>query len=204
MRLVGIPDVLTLAGLVVAVGVYLLQRAVERRRDIDAARSLLDAVVSGIRPWGDLYFATHYDHEAAKERGKQDHAAVMGGDYIQVLRVPAAPLEALLSSPAVGGLIVRDTVQLASVALWHIGVFNQLVRQQTDFNTECLPEILDKRLDADRRKTLAQTAASISYMLHMNGIGDGEWYSDLLAQLDSNRDALTIRQGASLRRLARR
>jgi hypothetical protein len=192
---VSLADILTLVGLLVAVVLYGAQQVSGQLRDRDAAIALLVAVHDGIKPWGDLYFGDPYDEAAAVKRASQDYSQIASGNYAQVFYVPTEPLAALIASPAAGGLIGRDTVEAASVALWRIDVFNQLVRQQTDFNTNHLAEIRDDDLPAERREVLGRAAFSISTMLHRNGIGDALWYSEMMSALEANRADLEHRRG---------
>lgn len=187
-------DALALLGLALAVLLYEAQRIVERRREIGAAIQLLDAVSKGIQPWGDLYFGGGgYDEDGAKEHARTDYQQVMEKHYNLVFRVPAEPLVALIGSPAAGGLIGETTIQLANATLWQIGVFNQLVQQQTDFLANHLAEISDETLPRARREALANAAGSISSMLHRNGIGDAVWYVAFMEQLRANRMELARR-----------
>jgi hypothetical protein len=89
---------------------------------------------------------------------------------------------------------------MANIALWQIGVFNQLVRQQSDFNALYLPEIGDSETSAEWRAALAKAAGSISYMLHRNGIGEGEWYAILLGAIEENREVLVEHRGRRWKR----
>jgi hypothetical protein len=89
---------------------------------------------------------------------------------------------------------------VASVALWQLGIFNQLVRQQTDYNALHLAEIRDDELPLARREALSKAAYSISRMLHKNGVGDAAWYWALIDQLTTNRRELQKRTRPRLRR----
>jgi hypothetical protein len=75
-------------------------------------------------------------------------------------------------------------------ALYQIGVFNQLVRQQTDFIAQHLHEIADGSLSTYRRRVLASAARSQSRMLHGVGIGNaggaGGWFRYLTDEIDEN------------------
>lgn len=170
---------------------YKRERSNEKRRDLDAAVSVLRAVRDGIRPWGELYFSKGYDDESARERAQKDHDWIMRDkSYGEVFHVPSDPLVALLSHPAAGGLIERETVEAASVALWQIGIFNQLVRQKSDFNARHLAEMRDSDLPPERRRALADAAFSQSAMLHAKGVGDGAWYANLMHRLEDNIEGL--------------
>lgn len=195
-------DVLTLTGLGLAVLLYVAQRWVERARVVDSAIAVLNAVHDGIRPWGDLYFGGPYDDEAVKRRARVDYEAVMKKGYNQVFQVPSEPLVALISHPSAGGLIGKKTIERASVSLWQMGLFNQLVRQQTEFYARFLPEISDENLASDRREALANAAGSISHMLH-GRIGDASWYAEMVAALEENRNALATRRSRRIAKLIR-
>jgi hypothetical protein len=172
--------VLVPVGFVLTWLLYRRERASEKRRDVDAALSVLRAVRDGTRPWGDLYFCTGYDGATTKTRAQEDYDTIMNDmSYGEVFRVPADPLVTLLSHPAAGGLIRKETVEAASVALWQIGIFNQLVRQKSDFNGRHLAEIRGSQLAPERRKALADAAFSQSAMLHRSGVGDAAWWASL-------------------------
>jgi hypothetical protein len=187
-------DALTLLGLAIAVLLFQAQREQERRRALDAAFDLLSAVRDGILPWGELYFRGGYDEETARQRAQRDFDYVMTCGYGQVFHVPTEPLAALIASPAAGGLIGKATVEAANVALWQLGVFNQLVRQQTDFNASHLAEIRDGTLPQTRRQAIADAAYSLSGMLHAQGIGDASWYAALMRELEANMRELADRR----------
>jgi hypothetical protein len=85
------------------------------------------------------------------------------------------------------------------VALWQLGVFNQLVQQQTAFYGAHMAEINDENLSQSDRLALAKAATAQAYMLHGRGIGnaganDG-WYRRLTNQVEKN--------ASDLRRAAR-
>jgi hypothetical protein len=190
---VSLGDALVLLGIAVAVLLYALERAASQRRDLDAALSLLLAVRDGM-PWGDLYFGDGYDDAQAIRRAEQDYDLVREGAYGEIFEVPAAPLEALVTNPATGDYIERSTVHAVNVALWQIGVFNQFVRQKTDFNTRHLVEILDEELPEPQRLALARAARSQSQMLHSHGVGINPWYANLKRELSANIEVLKHRR----------
>lgn len=187
-------DVLILLSLALTWLVYWLGRAASTGRDLGTALALLRAVQSGM-PWGALYFGSGYDAKAVDDRARQEYETVLHGSYGQVFHVPTEPLAALVANPAAGGLVRRATVEAASVALWQLGVFNQLVRQQTDFNARHLAELYDDGLPPQRRETLAKAASAHSRMLHANGIGDAHWYQTLMRELATNIDLLNAQLG---------
>jgi hypothetical protein len=57
----------------------------------------------------------------------------MEGGVDQVFVVPTEPLAKLATTAPQNGLIDVATVAVANFALWRVHVFNQLVRQLTDF-----------------------------------------------------------------------
>jgi hypothetical protein len=111
-------------------------------RRTDAAYGTLRAVhygmVQGLTPgqaigWGQVYFANDYSHVQALERARETWDVVMEGGVDQVFVVPTEPLAKLATSAPQDGLIDVATVAVANFALWRVHVFNQLVRQLTDF-----------------------------------------------------------------------
>jgi hypothetical protein len=184
-KLVLAGDILIFLGFGVTGIVYWLQSAATARRDVAAALAVLLAVKDGM-PWGDSYFAQSYVGEDVDNRARQDFMTVQSGNYAQIFHVPTEPLTTLVANPAAGDLIPRETMEAVNVALWQIGVFNQLVDKQTDFNARHLAEIRDDSLPPERREALANAAYSLSHMLHGSGIGDGEWYATLKRELDAN------------------
>lgn len=101
---------------------------------------------------------------------------------------------------------------VANHALSRIHVFNQLVWQLTTFNARHAGEILSDNTDSERRKELASTAASLSMLLHREGIGEASlqgqngqwgWYGALVATLDANKRLLESKRGFSLWRQLR-
>jgi hypothetical protein len=136
------------------------------------------------------------DREVAEARPDATHS-----DPIRLHR-PGGDVDAG-GLPAVGGLgkrlrrpiarepnVPRGTIDAASRALWQIGIFNQLVRQKSDFNGRHLAEIRDNGLPSKRRRALADAAFSQSAMLHRNGVGNATWWADLKRQLQTNIEAL--------------
>ena len=178
---------LVIAGFVVAVGLYRLQLAADRKRDIDAARSVLVAVQEGIRVWAEDYFKEGWaDPARAASRANGEYLLVMKRQWGFVYGVPTDALTALLGNPAAGRWISEQTVAAVGLAVWHIRRFNQFVRQQTDFMGHNLVDIYDPNLPAPRREALARAAEGQSLVLHFHGIGDTSWYRDLKDQLAKN------------------
>jgi len=198
-------DVLVLVGLLVTWVVYRKARDDAAQRDREAALGSLLGVWATMTestspagtppsdrehgaptPWGELYFGGGYTEESARARAQQDYDAISKRSYAQVFEVPTEPLAALVASPFAGTLIGNETIEAAQVALWQIGVFNQLVRQQTDLNSRHLAEIADPELPESRRHAVAQGAWWVSFMLHASAIGDARWYARLKGELAQN------------------
>jgi hypothetical protein len=144
---------------------------------------LLEGVKSATEAWGDAFFEHGYNEQSAKERAEIDFNLVQNHRFGQVYRPPTAPLTALIEHPAG---VREQTMKAASDALYWLGVFNQYVQQQTDFNTLHLAEFIDKKLPGERRSVLAEAARAQSLLLHGQGIGDAGWYGKLKAELDMN------------------
>ena len=188
--------VLPWVGLATAVLIYRMQRAASRRRDVHAAFTLLLGVKYGMTEgWGTWFFSNVWLGEDLQKRAQQDCDAILEKHYAQVFPVPTQTVAAVLTSPSAGDLMNAQMIEAANLALYRIGVFNQLVAQQTDFNTRHLPEIRDDTLLPERRKALAMAAFSISHMLHGTGIGNanapGCWYRDLTDAVEQNVSALS-------------
>lgn len=168
---------------------YRLDQAAAEDHDVEAARALLCAVRDGT-PWGNEYFQHAYDDAGADARAHHDYVSVSEGSYGEIFEVPTEPVAALLGGTAASRWIDEPTVEAASVALWHLGTFNQLVRQKSDFNRSHLLEFYDAELPKRRRELLAIAAEKQSRMLHRNGVGDTAWYHNLRRQISANIDAL--------------
>jgi hypothetical protein len=202
---VGLGDALVLVGnvlLVLGLGitglVYRRQKMASEQRDLEAAVSVLLAVRDGIPgAWGDLYFGKGYDPEEVIKRAEQDFEWVSKGGYGQVFAIPTELFTALFASAPLG-LIFSETIAAAGVALWKMRTFNQLVRQQIDFNVRHLAEFVDEELPPARRQVLAKAARSQSHMIH-NAIGDAGWYGRFIGALDDNIAFLRHAQDERLR-----
>jgi hypothetical protein len=198
---------LTLLFTVLALGVawllFRLERAAARRRDIVAARNVLLAVqrgvvegvpAQGLAGWGDLYFGTIYDASVTMKRALETRVMVEQRSWDQVFLVPTETLE-LPATTRVGDLISEETMFAANLALWRIGVFNQLVEQQTAFNAQHAAEIVDPATSTQRLRTLAEAAGQISLSLHADGIGaaaaPGGWYERLTSAVAADVERLT-------------
>jgi hypothetical protein len=95
--------------------------------------------------------------------------------------VPTTALRALAGGDGVDeGFTSAETMIWANAALWRIGAFNQLVMQQTAFNTAAMYLASDKSLPPERMEAVAEAGFQVSKMLHKVGVGganapDG-WY----------------------------
>ena len=176
-------DVLIFIGLPLSYLIFRTERLDARKRDRKSVLAMLRAAHA--IAWGNSYF-TAYDDQAARFRAKDDFRYVMAFGYGQVKLVPVEPLTALIEHQGNGGLVRQETIEAANEALWYIGAFNQLVQQQTDFNTHHAAEIADRGLSMGRRLAIAHAAEAISVMLHRDGIGDAGWYKKLKAALETN------------------
>jgi hypothetical protein len=145
--------------------------------------------------WGDLHFGgTGYNEETARTRAQLDHDAVIHGSHSQNFRVPTEPITSLIEQSETGWLISGETIAAANVALWKVGIFNQLVQEQTDFNVLHLAEFSDMNIDTSQRHQLAEAAWKLSMSIHQHGIGDASWYRDLMGALDRNIETLEGRR----------
>lgn len=187
--------------MVAALLLYVAQRAEARRRDIDAALAMLEALRDGIPTWGGGYFENTFDvsipgeAQRLKEDTQEAFDAVMThAGFQQVFPVPTEPLVALVQQPGLGGLIQKETIEAVNFALWQVGVFNLHVQLQADFNARHGADLWDASLPESRTVALANAARNISRRLHERGIGDARWYKDLKAALDANIDWLHDRR----------
>jgi hypothetical protein len=117
----------------------------------------------------------------------------MDGSYYQNFRVPTEPVVSVIEQ-ADKGWIHRKTIEAANLALWRLGIFNQLVQQQTDFNAAHLSEFGDPSTTSAHRNTLANAAKKVSNMIHGDAIGDTRWYPNLITEIDRNIQALEQRK----------
>lgn len=191
-----VAHVLPWVGFATAVLIYRMQRAASRRRDVHAAFTLLLGVKYGMTEgWGTWFFSNVWSGEALQKRAHQDYDAILQKNYAQVFPVPTQTVAAVLTSPSAGDLMSAQMIEAANLALYRMGVFNQLVAQQTAFNARYLAEIRDDTLLPERRTALAMAAFSISHMLHGTGIGDanapGGWYRNLTDAVEQNVSALS-------------
>jgi hypothetical protein len=79
-----------------------------------------------------LYFGRGYTQDRVDEHAQEAYRTVMKKSYSEEFQVLTEGLAALVASPAAGGFVRAETVAAANVALWQVGVFNQLVQQQTE------------------------------------------------------------------------
>jgi hypothetical protein len=188
-------DLLVVVAIAVAVAIYSHQKSDSAKRDLQSTLADLQAIRGGVTKWGDLYFSTDYSGEGVTEaRAQLDYAAVMGrASPGQIFRVPTEPLVSLIQRSDTSPLISPDTMQAVNDALWCLGKFNQLVDQQTAFNTRHLHEFADPELPETRRLALAEAARWISVMIHGWTIGNANWYRDLVSALEANIEDLKSR-----------
>jgi hypothetical protein len=179
-------DILVLVGLLLTLVVFLMQRASSAELLRQSALAVLNATRTGIGAWGPLHFGTDYSGAFGDSRAHEDYDHVINHRYQQNFRVPTEPLATVLVRQNEGRFISAATISAVSVALWRIGQFNQSVQQQADFNARHLADIIDDSIHALRRQAIARSAETISRMIHVTAIGDGGWYSDLVAALDKN------------------
>ena len=157
-------EVLTAGAILLAWFVFRYDRHGRQRDAIEAADGTLRAVhygmVQGLTPgqpgWGQGYFSHDYTESAALERAGETHTTVMQRGMDQIFVVPTEPLARLATSSPQEGLIDAKTVAVAHFALWKVHVFNQLVRQLTDFNAMHGAEIQSQATDPARREELLQ------------------------------------------------
>jgi hypothetical protein len=188
-------DAWVVLGVVVALLLFLLDRAWTERREIKSACNALIAIRDAIKPWGDRYFAKGYSDEEAWVRAQEDHKYISAGSYGEIFRVPTEPVAALFTHPALGGLIRPKTVEAVGVALWRMSTFNQLVQQKSTFNAQHLVDYVSDGPEANQRREVLGTAARVqSAMLHGSAISDGQWYADLMREVNSNIQRLTEAQ----------
>jgi len=195
--------VLVLAALALGVAwlIFRLERWATRRRENDAALSILLAFQRGIaegmpelgenyKGWGEIYFSTIYDARTALKRGLDHADAVEKFAWEQVYVVPTESLELLATTTLGGDLISEETIFAANFALWRVHVFNQLVDAQTAFNMRHAAEILDEHTSSVRRSTIAQAAQEIGVGIHSAGIGGagapGGWYDRLTKAVEAD------------------
>jgi hypothetical protein len=177
-----------------AICVYRSQQVEVENLQIDETLGFLRGIWDGMRPWGDLHFNQEYSHQQAVERAEKDRQSIREGVYQINYRVPTEPLENLIHYSASGVLLDRDVIIRANEALRRVGIFNQLVQQQTDFLAAHLPEVYDPTLDPVKRNALADTAGAISQIIHEAAIGDGAWYRDLMEAIEHTITALASRK----------
>jgi hypothetical protein len=202
--LVGL--LLTAAAIGLAWLLYRLERLHARHRDLDGALAVLRGVKRGMIErvgddvgWAENYFSTIYtgagDDREVRKRVDEAEAVIKDRWAMQVFPVPLAPLELLVSSPATAGLVSDETVFIANFGLWRVGVFNEFVRLQADFNARLAVEIRDPHTDPARRDAIARAAAWIAHQIHVYGINGanlpGGWYTRLKDALDADIARLT-------------
>lgn len=149
----------------------------------------LQGVKAGLVAWTNEYFTTSYEGQAAADRSEVDFNAIMQGYYFQNFRVSTEPVASLIRPLGDAWPLEHETLVAASVALQRMGVFNQLVQQQTDFNLRHAAE-LQGDVDEERKKAIGLAGRRISEHIHGAAIGDASWYEEFIAAIDKNIDAL--------------
>ena len=173
-------------GFDVTIYIYRRQQLDSEDQRVAATIDVLNGVQKGLTEWGDRHFGGDgYLDAEAHRRAEDDYKAIVEsqGNYVQNFRVPS---EALVSVINHSDLIDVDTIKAANVALWKIGIFNQLVQQHTDFNARHITEYLAEPLGSDRREVLGRAAEELSYRMHRYGIEDAGWYKELKRAVDVN------------------
>jgi len=169
--------------------VYRFEHRAARLRSINDARARLIAVREA-EPWLGKYFTTLWTPEKAKEAAERHRDKILKREYELVLEVPPEPLVSLVMAAGGGDLLLDKTVRSANVALWHIRVFNQLVRQHTDLLRQHLAEIVDRKTSRARLGVVARTVGAQAGMLHERGVGEANgpqgWYRTLRKAVRAN------------------
>ena len=187
-------DLLVVVSLAVTGIVYRSQSVASRMEQVDAALAALRSVREGMSKWGDQHFGGDgYSPERAEERAQGDYDDIMRLSYYQNFRVPTEPLTSLVQYPKGGSCISRETMIATHIALWKLGIFNQLVQQQTQFNALYLSQA--QSFSQPEREAMAKAARGISVMIHRDAIGDAGWYRNLMNSIDTDIAALEARRG---------
>jgi hypothetical protein len=190
--------VLAAVALVLTWSVFRLERFARQQSAISAARSVLQAVLSGMvagfgeQPgWGEMYFGDPYTPVRLQQQASEAQRVVFHERrFAQVLEVPTQPVAAVATAAYPADLLLEQTRFAANTALWRLRVFNQLVGVQTSFNTRHAVEVANADTPPQRLHELAEASARIALMLHGDGIGhagahDG-WYGALKDSLQRN------------------
>ena len=91
--------------------------------------------------------------------------------------VPTEPVASLIEPSGDLWPFSLQTLRAANVALWRMTVFNQFVRQQTEFNT--LHAVEMPRVGHGHLNQIAEAGFKISTNLHQGESYDGDWYREL-------------------------
>jgi len=183
-------DILVVSGFGVSWLLYWRQKVGSVRSQRQSTLNHLKGVKKAMESWPKSFFTTNYEGEAAETRSEADYNEIMRGGYGQVFQVSTEPVASLLQPPGGSWPIASETVEAASVALQQMRVFNQLVQQQSDFNSRHAAELRDGNLDEYRHQAIAMAGRRISRSIHASGIGNAEWFKRLLEALDENIQAL--------------
>jgi hypothetical protein len=191
-------ELLAAVAVLVAWAVFRLDRHAQRQSVLQDARARLLGVQHGMvegdgdQPgWGEVYFAARYAGLEAVARAEQTRSLIRKGGIDQVFVVPTEPVARLATARGVGeDLISERTIAAASILLWRLHVFNQLVGQLSRYNAQYLAEIIDEETPPERREVLAHAGFALSRMLHGDGIGtaseQGGWYAEFKAAVASD------------------
>jgi hypothetical protein len=165
-----------------------MERHAASQRDVESVLARLRSIPDGMHSsWSGNYFEIDYvANDEWRTRAQKDYNAVIDRGYEQVFRVPTEALAALVQMPSGGWLVTKQTIASTNKALWQIGVFNQLVQQQTDFIANRVGDILSPSTRAVERIALADAAFTLAMMIHRWGVNDSAWYKNLMAEIENN------------------
>jgi len=156
LTLVG--DMLIFGGFAATICVYRSQQVQSENQLIDATLGVLHGIRDGMKPWADNHFGgSGWDEVQAAARAEKDRQCVREGVYFLNYRVPTELIVNLLQHSGTRAALSSETITLAGEALRKVGIFNQIVQQQTDFLAAHLPEIYYPTLEPARREALART-----------------------------------------------
>ena len=183
-------DLLVTISLVVTLFVFLAQKASDAESLRQSALAVLEGAREGIDEWAGRHFGIDYSGEKGDHRAANDYDMVIGRNYQQYFPVPPEPLVNIIEQPDEGRYIAVATIKAVNVALWRVSHFNMAVNQNANFVARHASEILGDSTSPEQREAIAWRARSISKGIFKGAIGDGKWYSDLIAALDMNIKAL--------------
>jgi hypothetical protein len=204
--LVALGDVLVLAGAFIAFHVYQLQQDTLKRQRQQSSLDHLESVKAALIDWYSNFFNANYRGEAAVVRAEQDRKAIQARSYGQVYMVPTDPVASLIQPSGDLWPFSLQTLRAANIALSHMTVFNQFVRQQSEFNVLHAVEI--RRVEGRHLDDISEAGLRISTDLHQS-IDSGDWNRELKAAVTLNIAELWVLLAASppnrpIRRMLRR